>query len=81
MHMINKLWSSIARTIGIKLFGHKKSTVHQAEPMSLDGTIDFTEIIIQTNREMKRLGWTKEQGRSYLIETYGKRSRQRLDDN
>lgn len=45
-----------------------------------DGTIDFTEIIAQTNREMKRLGWTKEQGRSYLVATYGKRSRQSLDD-
>ncbi|MEM8637744.1 MAG: hypothetical protein AAGG51_02845 [Cyanobacteria bacterium P01_G01_bin.54] len=46
-----------------------------------NGTIDFTDIIARTNLEMKRLGWTNEQGRSYLLQTYGKRSRQRLDDN
>lgn len=31
--------------------------------------------------EMKRLGWTTEQGRNYLKRTYGKRSRQELDDS
>ncbi|NEO82755.1 MAG: hypothetical protein F6J87_00615 [Spirulina sp. SIO3F2] len=52
-----------------------------AQPTVLpDGTFDFTEIIAHTNREMRRLGWTKEQGRSYLIATYGKNSRTRLDN-
>jgi hypothetical protein len=41
---------------------------------------DFSETIAQTNIEMKRLGWTKEQGRDYLRETYGKLSRQYLTD-
>lgn len=30
--------------------------------------------------EMKRLGWSTEQGREYLKRTYGKRSRQELND-
>jgi hypothetical protein len=30
--------------------------------------------------ELKRLGWTSEQGRNYLLQTYGKRSRQLLSD-
>ena len=29
---------------------------------------------------MKRLSWTKEQGRDYLLSTYGKRSRLHLSD-
>jgi hypothetical protein len=42
--------------------------------------IDFSDIMAKTNVELKRLGWTTEQGRKYLMETYGKRSRQRLTD-
>ncbi|EDX77187.1 hypothetical protein MC7420_324 [Coleofasciculus chthonoplastes PCC 7420] len=42
--------------------------------------IDFSEIIARTNVELKRLGWTNQQGRDYLVETYGKRSRQLLTD-
>lgn len=41
---------------------------------------DYSDIIARTNVEMKRLGWTSEQGRDYLIGTYGKRSRQLLED-
>jgi uncharacterized protein YpbB len=43
--------------------------------------LDFGEILAKTDEELKRLGWTGEQGKKYLIETYGKRSRQVLDDN
>ena len=43
-------------------------------------TIDYTEVIARTNFEMNRLGWTEEQGRSYLREIYGKRSRHSLTD-
>lgn len=42
--------------------------------------IDFSEIIARTNVELKRLGWTNQQGRDYLVQTYGKRSRQLLTD-
>jgi len=31
--------------------------------------------------ELKRLGWTNQQGRDYLVQTYGKRSRQLLKDD
>lgn len=51
------------------------------QPTALpSGVFDFSEVIALTNREMERLGWTKEQGRSYLIATYGKNSRTRLND-
>ncbi|MDJ0507755.1 MAG: hypothetical protein QNJ64_00635 [Crocosphaera sp.] len=42
--------------------------------------LDFSEIIARSNAELKRLQWTTEQGRQYLIKTYGKRSRQVLSD-
>jgi hypothetical protein len=43
--------------------------------------IDFSDIIARTNVELKRLGWTNQQGRDYLVQTYGKRSRQLLTDD
>ena len=42
--------------------------------------VDFSEIIAKTNVELKRLSWTNEQGRDYLLRTYGKKSRQLLAD-
>lgn len=42
--------------------------------------LDFSDIIARSDVELKRLGWTSEQGRNYLLETYGKRSRQLLSD-
>lgn len=45
-----------------------------------DAALDFSDIIARSDVELKRLGWTSEQGRNYLLETYGKRSRQLLSD-
>ncbi|MGF1479866.1 MAG: hypothetical protein ACFB4I_10285 [Cyanophyceae cyanobacterium] len=53
---------------------------NQSNLSVMSGPIDFSDIIAKTNVEMKRLGWTSEQGRKYLLETYGKRSRQLLSD-
>ncbi len=51
-------------------------------PVALDPeeALDFSEIIARSDVELKRLGWSSEQGRTYLLETYGKRSRQLLSD-
>lgn len=42
---------------------------------------DFSSDIAQTDIELKRLGWTAEQGVSYLQKTYGKRSRRTLTED
>ncbi|MEM9908139.1 MAG: hypothetical protein AAF921_24280 [Cyanobacteria bacterium P01_D01_bin.44] len=42
--------------------------------------VDLSDIIAQTDVEMARLGWSSRQGREYLEQTYGKRSRQQLTD-
>jgi hypothetical protein len=55
----------------------KDSELTQEDPSSGDFVSDT---IAQITIQMKRLGWTKEQGRDYLISTYGKKSRHLLSD-
>ncbi len=43
--------------------------------------IDRSEEIARIGVEMKRLGWDTKQGREHLQRTYGKRSRQELNDD
>ncbi len=50
------------------------------EISSTASAIDFSEIVARTNVELKRLGWTNQKTRDYLLQTYGKRSRQLLTD-
>jgi replicative superfamily II helicase len=52
----------------------------ESEPSPTASPIDFSDIIAKTNTELKRLGWTNQQTRDYLVQTYGKRSRQLLTD-
>ena len=42
--------------------------------------IDFSQLIAANNVHLKILGWSKDQGTNYLLEKYGKRSRQLLSD-
>jgi hypothetical protein len=56
-------------------------SVPAAEPLTLQHPLDLSDVIAQTSVEIKRLGWTEAQGRSYLQSTYGKRSRQQLTDD
>lgn len=43
-------------------------------------TLDFEEIVNKTEIEIKRLGWTRDDGREFLQSRYGKRSRLHLTD-
>ena len=49
-------------------------------PLDTSEPIDFSEVIARSNVELKRLNWTQEHGKNYLLQTYGKRSRQLLSD-
>jgi hypothetical protein len=51
-----------------------------APSREMTGTMDFSQIINQTTIELKRLGWTQEDGKKYLLATYGKKSRHLLSD-
>lgn len=59
----------------------EESSIEPTLPLEYSETLDFSQIIDQTAIEMKRLGWTQEQGKKYLLETYGKKSRHLLSDH
>lgn len=59
----------------------RKGTQSEAADLpALKSPMDLSEIIAQTDVELKRLGWTSAQGRQHLQQTYDKRSRQHLTD-
>jgi hypothetical protein len=58
-----------------------ESSIEPTLPLEYSETLDFSQIIDQTSIEMKRLEWTQEQGKKYLLETYGKKSRHLLSDH
>lgn len=58
---------------------HSESERREAT-VALAAPVDLSDIIAHTDVELKRLGWTNAQGRRYLEQTYGKRSRQHLSD-
>lgn len=59
----------------------RKTDISKPAATPTPASTDRSEEIARIGVEMKRLGWTTEQGRSYLKQTYGKRSRQELDDS
>lgn len=59
----------------------RKSPTADPPPPPPPAPIDLSDVIAQTTVELRRLGWTEAEGRSYLQRTYGKRSRQQLDDD
>lgn len=63
----------------------KRKATPAPEPVAVAQTTPLTESdrsdeLARISVEMKRLGWSTEEGRSYLKRTYGKRSRQELED-
>ncbi|MFH7024577.1 MAG: hypothetical protein ACHBN1_04055 [Heteroscytonema crispum UTEX LB 1556] len=42
--------------------------------------VDLSDVIAKTDIELRRLGWSPEQGREYLIKTYNKRGRTLLTE-
>ena len=58
-----------------------KPKISQSTPPNISQSpVDLSDIIAQTDVELRRLRWTSAQGREYLEQTYGKRSRQQLSD-
>ncbi|HIK39133.1 MAG TPA: hypothetical protein IGS51_00990, partial [Thermoleptolyngbya sp. M55_K2018_002] len=51
-----------------------------APPDPAIGSIDFSDILAQTDVELRRLGWDAKRGREHLKATYSKRSRQELNE-
>ena len=64
--------------VGIENNGN--STVIEAKMTSEEEVMGFNEIKQKTDIEIKRLNWTKDQGKEFLMSRYGKRSRLHLTD-
>ena len=60
--------------------GGERVSAESVEPENVVQRIDFNDIIKEIDQLMEINGWTKEQGRDYLVQTYGKQSRQVLSD-
>lgn len=64
----------------------RRSTKHQSRPKTTtpakeaEKTLNIDSAINLVTVEMKRLGWTLNQGRDYLLQTYAKSSRHLLTD-
>ncbi|MGB8701695.1 MAG: hypothetical protein WCD18_19950 [Thermosynechococcaceae cyanobacterium] len=69
-----------SRTPSAKRSPQPEAASRRNEPPPMPQPIDLSEIITQTDIELKRLGWSHAQGRRYLEQTYRKRSRQQLTD-
>ena len=50
------------------------------DPTALPAPINLSDVIAQTDIELRRLGWSVETGRDYLENTYNKRSRHELSE-
>jgi len=51
-----------------------------SEPISAPASIDFSDVLMETDVELRRLGWDSKKGREHLKKTYSKRSRQELSE-
>jgi hypothetical protein len=58
----------------------RKGSPSAKSAVSMPPSIDLSDVIAQIGAEMLRLGWTTTQGREHLRQTYGKRSRQELNE-
>jgi hypothetical protein len=52
----------------------------ETKMVAVSEPIDLSDAIARTSVELKRLGWSNQQGREYLEQKYNKRSRQHLND-
>ena len=79
------LVSEASPTVASNDFNNTVGTTSPSELHSVSnneiGEIDFNEIKQKTDIEIKRLGWTKDDGRDFLKSRYGKRSRLHLTDD
>ena len=62
-------------------YSHESNPPEAHTVAEVNAPIDLSDAIAQTSIQLKRLGWNNWQGRQYLEQTYGKRSRHELSDS
>ncbi len=74
-------WQALGQKVSLKINSLQNSN---QEPIQISANTTQSEVhavlIAQTDRYLAQLNWTPEQGREYLQQKYGKRSRLQLSD-
>lgn len=70
-------WNAIAQVPKNATYVNERMEAQQAR---FAPTQDLSDVIAETDVEMRRLGWDAKKGREFLKRQYGKRSRQELDE-
>ena len=66
---------------GVSGYSHESNLPEPQITAAVNGPFDLSDAIAQTSIQLNRLGWDNRQGRKYLEQTYGKRSRHELSDS
>ncbi|WP_218081971.1 hypothetical protein [Anthocerotibacter panamensis] len=51
------------------------------DPEDEESFMDLSELIAETDVQLKRIGWDSQQGKAYLTRTYGKTARKQLSED
>lgn len=62
-------------------FSSNPTPTSTTEPIASSTLVDLSDIIARTTVEIKRLGWSNQQGKDCLLNRYGKRGRSELTDD
>jgi hypothetical protein len=75
-------WQVLAQQISLKLNVNYQPNHQESTELSANTTTDKIRegFIAETDTYLAQLNWTPEQGKEYLQQTYGKRSRRQLTD-
>lgn len=74
---VQQNWDAIAQVPKNATYVSERMEAQQAR---FAPTQDLSDIIVQTDVEMRRLGWDAKKGREFLKQQYSKRSRQELSE-
>jgi hypothetical protein len=72
--------ASVSKSVAVKENNENQASKQSSAAASTSPKFNVSDLMTKTNVEIKRLGWTNEQGKDFLIATYGKRSRTILSD-
>lgn len=78
--IFNDIFNTESIIPAVTELGEEQQTTESSETQQTKEGFDFSSVIAKTNTELKRLNWSTQQGREYLMSKYGKRSRQLLSD-
>ncbi|WP_096595419.1 hypothetical protein [Calothrix sp. NIES-2098] len=74
-------WQALEQKVSVKINGHQNIKPEQIQTSSNTSQSELHAVLIaQTDTYLAQLNWSPEQGREYLQQKYGRRSRHHLSD-